>query len=84
MIEKAAQRIDEFAVRLAEFIIRNPYKIMLVMLVATIIAASGMQNLGFSNNYRVFFGPGNPELRTFEAFQDTYTIRREHWPRSSG
>jgi predicted RND superfamily exporter protein len=73
MIEKAAQRIDEFAIRLAEFIIRNPYKIMLVMLVATVIAASGMQNLGFSNNYRVFFGPGNPELRTFEAFQDTYT-----------
>jgi hypothetical protein len=73
MIEKVTQRIDAFAVRLAEFIIRNPYKVMLAMLLATIIAASGMQNLGFSNNYRVFFGPGNPELQAFESFQDTYT-----------
>ena len=73
MIEKVTQRIDAFAVRLAEFIIRNPCKVMLAMLLATIIAASGMQNLGFSNNYRVFFGPGNPELQAFESFQDTYT-----------
>ena len=73
MIEKVTQRIDAFAVRLAEFIIRNPSKVMLAMLLATVIAASGMQNLGFSNNYRVFFGPGNPELQAFESFQDTYT-----------
>jgi len=73
MIEKVTKRIDDFSVRLAEFIMRHPCKVMVSMLLATVVAASGMQNLGFSNNYRVFFGPGNPELQAFETFQDTYT-----------
>jgi predicted RND superfamily exporter protein len=73
MIEKVTQRIDEFAVKLASLVIHNPYKATLVMLLMTVVAASGMKNLGFSNNYRVFFGPDNPELQAFESFQDTYT-----------
>jgi hypothetical protein len=73
MIEKATQRIDEFAVNLARLIIHNPWKAILAMLLITIVAASGMKNLGFSNNYRVFFGPDNPELQAFEVFQNTYT-----------
>jgi predicted RND superfamily exporter protein len=73
MIEKVTKRIDDFAVRLAEFIMRSPCKVIVTMFLATIVAASGMQNLGFSNNYRVFFGPGNPELQAFETFQNTYT-----------
>ena len=73
MIEKVTQRIDEFAVNLARRIIDNPWKAILAMLLITVVAASGMKNLGFSNNYRVFFGPDNPELQAFEAFQNTST-----------
>lgn len=73
MIEKVTQRMDELAVNLAGIIIRHPWKAILAMLLITLVAASGMRNLGFSNNYRVFFGPDNPDLQAFEAFQDTYT-----------
>jgi predicted RND superfamily exporter protein len=35
-------------------------------------AASGMQFLKFSNNYRVFFSEENPQLQAFDALQNKY------------
>ena len=73
MISSLSQRIDGFALKLAAVVIGHPWKAIFAMLLITAVAASGMRDLQFANNYRMFFGPGNPELQAFEAFQKTYT-----------
>ena len=37
------------------------------------LLASGARFLEFTNDYRVFFGEGNPQLKAFDNLQDTYT-----------
>ena len=39
----------------------------------TLLAAAGAQFLYFDNDYRVFFGKENPQLKAFEQIQQTYT-----------
>ena len=39
----------------------------------TLLAAAGAQFLYFDNDYRVFFGKENPQLKAFEQIQKTYT-----------
>ena len=39
----------------------------------TLLSASGAQFLYFDNDYRVFFGKENPQLKAFEQIQQTYT-----------
>ncbi|MGI9342260.1 MAG: efflux RND transporter permease subunit [Gammaproteobacteria bacterium] len=73
MTDNISRRIDGFAVWLARAVIHHPWRALFVALAITVVAASGMRHLEFANNYRVFFGPGNPELTAFETFQKTYT-----------
>lgn len=70
---KTMTAMDEFAVKMANWVINWRWLVILVTLVATVAVASGGQHLGFSNNYRDFFSESNPELQAFEEFQDTYT-----------
>jgi predicted RND superfamily exporter protein len=64
---------DNFAVSFAETVIKFRWLVILCSLLAVLGTGYGMKNLGFSNNYRVFFSQANPELTAFEAFQNTYT-----------
>jgi len=73
MSDAISGRIDRFALSLADIVIRHPWRAILAMVLIALMAASGMRNLEFATNYRVFFGPDNPELQTFEKFQNTYT-----------
>ncbi|MCI0528969.1 MAG: MMPL family transporter [Nitrospira sp.] len=57
----------------AEWIIRWRWWIVTGTLVAVLAAASGIQFVGFSNDYRVFFSEKNPQLEAFEALQNIYT-----------
>ncbi len=66
-------RIDRFAVALTERVIRHRWLTMFLAVALAVAAGSGLRHLGFSNNYRVFFSPDNPELVAFENFQETYT-----------
>jgi len=54
------------------WIIRWKYLVVLASLVATFAATYGGQFLGFSNDYRMFFGEDNPQLLAFEKMQKTY------------
>ncbi len=54
------------------WIIRWKYLIVLVTLALTFAAASGGRFLGFSNDYRMFFGDDNPQLLAFEKMQATF------------
>lgn len=68
-----AKKFDAFGLKLADFIIRHPWRVIIVAVLLVMGAASGVRFLDFSNNYRVFFGKNNPELLAFEKFQATYT-----------
>ena len=53
-------------------IIRWRYAVVLLTIAVVMIAGYGAQNLGFSNDYRMFFGPDNPQLLAFEKMQNTF------------
>lgn len=42
-------------------------------LLAAAAAAYGLRNFQFSADYKVYFGPDNPELIAFQSFEGTYT-----------
>jgi predicted RND superfamily exporter protein len=67
------QKIDEFSVKLTEFLIRHKWSTIIFSVLFTMACGYGAQNLKFSTNYRVFFSENNPELKAFESFQSTYT-----------
>ena len=54
------------------WIIRWKYFVVLVTLAVVFASAYGGQFLGFSNDYRMFFGEDNPQLLAFERMQKTY------------
>lgn len=66
-------KTDRIALALADFVIRNPWKVLFVMVVLVLALATGIRDLAFATNYRVFFGKQNPELMEFSHFQQTYT-----------
>ncbi len=59
--------------RLGEWVIRFRWWIILGSIAIVMGAGSGGKHLGFSTDYRVFFGKDNPQLQAFEKLQDTYT-----------
>ncbi|MEE9251370.1 MAG: MMPL family transporter [Alphaproteobacteria bacterium] len=65
-----AQRLT---VAYAHWIIRWRWPVVVVCLLAAFAAAAGMRQLGFTSDFRVFFGPANPELLAYNSLEDTYT-----------
>ncbi len=58
---------------LAEWLVRWRWLCVALVFAFVGFAASGARFLGFSNDYRVFFSPENPQLIAFENLQNTYT-----------
>ena len=56
-----------------EFLLRHRFVALFILLLATFGLSSGAQFLYFDNDYRVFFGKDNPQLKSFEKVQQTYT-----------
>ncbi len=54
------------------WIIRWKYLVVLLTFALVFAAAYGGKFLGFSNDYRMFFGEDNPELLAFEKMQKTF------------
>lgn len=61
------------ATSFAEFITKYRWWAILFSLAVVFSLGAGIKNLTFSNDYRVFFGPDNPQLLAFEGLQDTYS-----------
>ena len=55
-----------------QIIIRWRYLVVLLTLAAVVLIGAGAQKLSFSNDYRMFFGPDNPQLLEFEKMQNTF------------
>ena len=58
--------------RYAGWLIRWRWGVVLLTLMWVFAAASGARFLGFTNDYRIFFGEENPLLQAFETLQNTY------------
>ena len=54
------------------YIIRWRYIVLLLTVAFVMAAGYGAQKLSFSNDYRMFFGPDNPQLLAFEKMQNTF------------
>lgn len=54
------------------WIIRWKYLVVLACIAVVFAASYGGQFLGFSNDYRMFFGDDNPQLLAFEKMQATF------------
>lgn len=71
-LKRASNFTNRFAIRWAEFVIRNRW----LVLVGTIVLAMGLASQGkmeFDGDYHVFFSKSNPELEAFDALQEKYT-----------
>ena len=55
------------------FVDKHPIWVILAFLTFAVVAASGAQKLVFKSDYRVFFGPDNPQLVAYESMQKIYT-----------
>ena len=56
-----------------QWLIRYRWPVVILWLVVAVAAGWGIRDLEFTADYRVFFGPENPELAAFKAFENTYT-----------
>lgn len=59
--------------RYGHWLVRHRWFAIIFTILVTLGLASGGKNLIFTNDYRVFFGPDNPQLIAFEELQATYT-----------
>lgn len=57
----------------ARWLVRLRWLVLPAMLWIAFSAISGVQNLTFTNDYRYFFGEGNPKLGQWDKVQRTYT-----------
>lgn len=53
-------------------VLKRPFIVLLLGIVAIVGMGSGMGNLFFRGDYKVFFGDNNPQLQEFEQMQRVY------------
>lgn len=59
--------------RYAKALIKFRWIVIIITVLTALFLASGGRFLVFTNDYRVFFGPDNPQLLAFDELQETYT-----------
>ena len=59
--------------RIGSWVMRNQISSLVMCLLVATIATMGAKNLGFTNDYRVFFSGDDPHLLAFEDMQDTFS-----------
>ena len=65
--------MDNFGIKWVSWVTSYRVATLVVVLVVALSASLGVRNLGFTNDYRVFFSGDDPHLLAFEDLQDTYT-----------
>jgi len=61
------------AEKFSKWVLSHYIQVLIIGLVLSIIAAIGIKNLTFSNNYKVYFDKDNPQLVAYEKLSKTYT-----------
>lgn len=65
-------RYETAVVRYARWVVDHPWLTLLLSALMVGALATGAKNLKFSTDYRVYFGPENPQLLAFEELQNVY------------
>lgn len=65
--------MHELESRFAAWVVRARWLIIIACLVLVGIATAGARYLTFTNSYRAYFGPEDPQLVAFERLENTYT-----------
>jgi uncharacterized protein len=65
-------RYENAVVRYARWIVEHRWLVLLLSVVIIGALAAGAKNLKFSTDYRVYFGPDNPQLIAFDELQNVY------------
>ncbi len=65
--------VDRMISGYAAWLMRWRWLVIVLTLAAVGAAASGARLLTMSSDYRIYFGPDNPQLQAYEALQNTYT-----------
>ncbi|MEQ1864784.1 MAG: MMPL family transporter [Micropepsaceae bacterium] len=66
---------DRFALGLGKALVFFRWPVVILGIASVVAAAYGGQFLSFSNNYRYFFAPENPQYKAFVELQDVYSKR---------
>ena len=61
------------SVRWARWVVRWRWPVLFASVALIFAAGAGAKKLGFNDEYRVFFGPDNPQLLAFDAVEAIYT-----------
>ena len=56
-----------------QWLLRWRWPVIFVSFLVVSAAAWGLRDAQFTSDFRVFFGPDNPELRAFETLEATFT-----------
>ncbi|MCU7840732.1 MAG: MMPL family transporter [Candidatus Thiodiazotropha sp. (ex Troendleina suluensis)] len=56
-----------------QFVLKHRLLVIFLAVTLSILMGSGVKQLQFSNDYRMFFSEDNPQLKAFEKLQNTYT-----------
>lgn len=64
---------ESLVVRYAQFIIRWRWLVIPICFALAMVGASGARYFGMGTDYRVYFGPDNPQLIAFDEVQNVYT-----------
>ena len=72
-LKKLKRSMEKRIVSLAQFVVKRRLYVILASIFLVFAISSGMKNLAFDTNYRVFFSKENPQLKAFDELQNTYT-----------
>ena len=64
---------NKLTVSFVKVILEHRWKVIIATLLAVLALGSGVRHLQFENDYRVFFGEDNPQLKAFDEVENTYT-----------
>ncbi len=65
--------MNSFETEFGKWVVRRRWWLIAATLVVAVVATSGTRLLTFNNDTRVFFSEQNPQLKAFEALEDTYS-----------
>lgn len=72
-LKQSLSRWEKLGASWGAFVTSHPWWTLLAALLLAVSTAAGMSRLSFTDDYRIYFGPDNPELQAFDALERTYS-----------
>ncbi|HUS25286.1 MAG TPA: MMPL family transporter [Candidatus Binatia bacterium] len=73
MTPPAESRFESLIVAYARWLVANRWRVVALSLAVVAAMVFGARHMQFSTDFRVYFGPDNPQLQAFNEMQNVYT-----------